>query len=162
MKNTSLAVAAFLAVLVVSAGSAFAATFDLTNGGLGQAALNHQQFGVAVCDKNSQALTSVVPVVVTVAGKSVTVSSVAPIPAGQCKYTYVGYSQLGMQAGQTYSANVVVDPQHTAASNADNSVSYSVTVPAQVAANGSNLTANANSQLSNPLMTLWGWLTRTL
>lgn len=160
MKNTSLAVAAFCAVFIGSMSLAFAASFDLTNGGLGQAALNPQQFGVAVCDKSSDALTSAVPVTVTVGGQSATVSSVSPIAAGQCAYSYVSYSQLDMQPGQTYSVSVTVDPQHTVASNSNDEANYSVTVPggAQASAKNTNLTADVAGQLSNPFSAAWNWI----
>jgi hypothetical protein len=160
MKNTSLAGAVFIAVLVASAGSAlaFAGGFDLTNGGLGQAALNTQQFGLAVCNKSPQALVAAVPIVVKVNNQSITVPSVSPIASGKCAYSYVDYSQFDMKAGQTYTANVTIDPQHTAASNIDNTVNYSIVVPAAAAANNANLTANADSQLSNPILEAWNWV----
>ncbi len=158
MKKILISLASFSALFAVSAMPSFAATFILMNGGLGQAVSNPQQFGVAVCNNSGQTLSAAVPVAVTVGSESATVSAPAPITAGNCQYAYVSYSQLGMQAGTTYTVSVVIDPQHTVSSNAD-ATTYSATVPTQVAVgNNGSLTANAGAQLSNPLMAVWNWL----
>ena len=111
-----------------------------------------------MCDKSPQALATAVPIVVKVNGQSVTVSSVSPITSGKCEYSYVNYSQFGMKVGQTYIASVTIDPQRTVASNLDDMASYSIVVPGPVAANNANLTADANSQLSNPILAVWNWV----
>jgi hypothetical protein len=157
MKKTTAIFFGFAAIILgASATLAFAAGLTLTNGGLGQTTANLQQFGVAVCAGSGQALTTSVPMTVTVGSQSANISSASSIAAGTCQYTYIPYSQFGMQSGQTYSVNVVIDPHQTAISNSNNSATYSVTVPNQSAAN-KNLTADASGQLSNPIAWLWNW-----
>lgn len=157
MKTTLIKFAAISGILFAYASPSFAATLNLTSGGLGQVAANPQQFGIAVCDNDTQALTAAVPLTVTVAGVSATISSADSIAVGQCAYSYLPYSQFNMQAGQTYSVNVDLN---------NNQTSYSVTVPAQpapgvavaaAATNGANLTADASANLSNPFSKIWSW-----
>jgi hypothetical protein len=161
-KNASLFVG-FFAILVVGASPSFAASIslNLSNGGLGQSASNPRQFGVAVCNKSGTAITSSVPVSISVGGKSATISSAASIASGQCQYSYVDYAQFDMQPGQTYSVDVAINSQSGAISGASNEAVYSVTVPAQTTAvvNNNNLTANASAQLSNPFSVVWNWIT---
>lgn len=164
MKQTLIKASATTGLFLFAAGTSFAATLTLTNGGLGQVAAQPQQFGVAVCAGATQGLSQSVPVVVTANGKSQTVSSAASVAAGSCEYSYLSYNSFDMQAGNTYSVDVTVDPQHSVSSNANNETAYSVTVPGQAAqaaavtAQNGNLTANISSQFSNPLVTLWNWL----
>ncbi len=160
MKTTITKILGVSVLLVLSAGSALAATITLTNGGLGQVASNPQQFGVAVC--SSQTLSQSVPVNITVVGKTATINSVPMIKSGACEYSYVDYAQFGMEAGKTYDVDVVIDPQHSISSNSNNETVYSVTVPGNtttaVANSNANLTANISSQFSNPLVAFWQWL----
>jgi hypothetical protein len=164
MKQTIIKSSTLAGLMFLIASSAFAATFTLTNGGLGQTVANTQQFGVAVCNKSTANLTQSVPIVVTTNGESATISSASTIQAGSCEYSYLPYSQLGMKSGETYSVNVTIDPQNSVISNSDNATVYNVTVPGQamVAANNTptqpNLTANIASQFANPLVSLWNWL----
>lgn len=162
MKQTIIRAFSIAGFLLLSGSVAFAATLTLTNGGLGQIAANPQQFGVAVCAGAEKGLSQSVPVSVTVNGKSASISSASSIAAGNCGYSYLPYSQLGMQAGQTYSVDVVIDPQHTVSSNGNNESVYSVTVPGQAAPvavqPSKNLTANISTQFANPITVLWNWL----
>jgi hypothetical protein len=164
MKQTIIKISTFAGLMFLIASSAFAATFTLTNGGLGQAAANTQQFGVAVCNKSTANLTQPVPVVVTTNGESATISSASTIQAGSCEYSYLPYSQLGMKSGVAYAVSVTIDPQDSVISNSDNATVYNVTVPGQVAVAvnntpaQSNLTADIASQFANPLVSLWNWL----
>jgi hypothetical protein len=157
MKKASVFFGFSTIILGASASLALAAGLTLTNGGLGQTAANPQQFGVAVCAGSGQALSASVPLTVTVGSQSATITSASSITAGACQYSYIPYSQLNMQSGQTYSVNVTIDPQHTLISNSNNTATYSVTVPSQVAAGNNNLTADASNQLSNPFMAVWNW-----
>ena len=159
MKKTLISLASFLALFAVSAVPSLAITFNLTNGGLGQAVSNPQQFGVAVCNNNSQTVAAGVLVSVTVGSENATVPTVSSIAGGKCGYTYVPYSQLGMQAGKTYTVSVAIDPQHSVTSNANTGAAYTVTVPTQVATTGSgNLTANVSGQFANPFALIWNWI----
>ncbi len=163
MKKTLISLVSFFALLVASAGPSLAATLniDLTNGGLGQAVSNPQQFGIAVCNDSAQTLSTSVPVSVTVGSQSATISTPASITAKNCQYTYINYSQFGMQAGQTYTVAVVIDPRDTVIAHGGEKTTYTVTVPAQttVAAkvNAGNLTANISTQVTNPLVAAWNW-----
>jgi hypothetical protein len=160
MKQTIIKISTIAGFLFFAAGTSFAASMTLSNGGLGQVATKPSQFGVAVCNKSGTDLAQAVPIIVTTNGESATISSVATIQAGTCSYSYLPYSQLGMTAGQTYSVNVIVDPQHSVSSNSDNATVYTVTVPAQTTAAqpSANLTANISSQFPNPLVAVWDWL----
>jgi hypothetical protein len=161
MKKIVITTLGLVGLTLLSVSAAMAASLTLTNGGLGQAAANPQEFGVAVCAGNS-ALTQSVPVTVSVGSQSATVSSAASIAAGSCEYTYLPYSQLAMQAGQTYTVNVTVDPQHTISANSNNETAYGVTVPTQPVAEtaqSKNLTADVASQFPNPFTVVWGWIT---
>lgn len=133
-KYTTVVLGGSAVALVVGAGllaaSAFAAGVTLTNGGLGQVATNHQQFGVAVCNGGKASVAQSVPVSISANGVTVSVASVAPIAAGQCAYTYVTYSGLNMAAGGTYSVSATIDPNHTVITNSNNQASYTVAVPA--------------------------------
>jgi hypothetical protein len=159
MKNTFVFIGVSAIMLFAWAASSFAAGLDLVNGGLGQVATNPQQFGIAVCDKGSQPVSASLPIAVDTNGQMETISSAASIAAGQCEYSYLDYSQLNMQPGQSYSVNVTIDPQHTEISNSDNSATYSVTVPGKMSATqtGAGLTANASNQLSSPIAAFFNW-----
>ncbi len=150
-----------LAALLPAAS--FAASAVLKNGGLGQVASNQTQFGVAVCNGGSVGISQSVPVSVSTNGETATVSSVAPIASGACEYSYVPYGQLGMQAGQTYSVVVTIDPAKTLVAKSDEAT-YSVTVPGgQAAVNPqtgtSANTADVNAQSENIFAIFWHWLT---
>lgn len=151
-----------LTVLAIPAAS-FAASVTLTNGGLGQVASNPSQFGVAVCNGGTKAISQSVPVSVSVNGQTANISSTASIAAGSCQYSYVPYSELDMQAGKTYSVSATIDPQKTLITNSNNQATYSVTVPgAQSAATQPEManTADVNAQSGNIFTAFWGWLTR--
>ncbi len=152
-----LIVTAVLAVVVPVAS--FAASLVLTNGGLGQVASNPSQFGVAVCNGGSAAVNQSVPVSILVNGQTATIQSASSIAAGACEYSYVSYSQFGMQAGQTYSANVAI--------NGGTPANYSVTVPGAQTSVGINVgttntgaanTADVNAQSGNIFTAFWNWL----
>ena len=145
MKNKLITTAFISAMLIGYAVPSLAATLDLTNGGLGQAAANPEQFGVAVCDKDAQPLTSAVPITIVVGGQSTTISSTDLIASGQCAYSYLPYAQLGMQGGQTYSVNVTVG---------DDQTTYSVTVPPQPTI---SLSANISNNISWLFSGIWSW-----
>lgn len=159
MKQSIARIFGFSILLLAPMVPAFAASVVLTNGGLGQVAGNTQSFGIAVCNKGTQALGQSVPLSVSAAGQVAAIESTAPTPAGSCSYTYVNYSQFGMTAGQTYTVTVTIDPQHTLTSNANNQATYDVTVPGtsaqaetetQTAASGNNnLLAYLGSVLVN-------------
>jgi hypothetical protein len=158
MKKASVFFGFSAIILGASASLALAAGLALTNGGLGQTAANPQQFGVAVCAGSGQALSASVPMTISVGSQNANITSASSIAAGTCQYSYIPYSQLSMQAGQTYSVNVTIDPQHSVISNSNNTATYSVTVPSQTAAaNNNNLTADASDQLSNPFLAIWNW-----
>jgi hypothetical protein len=161
MKHTALSIFVFASIFTVVAAPALAATISLSNGGVGQVATNPSQFGIAVCNDGASALAQGVPVTVSTNGQTVALSSANSIAVGSCGYTYLSYSQFGMQAGQTYTVTTTIDPKHTVTSNTNNSAEYSVTVPAQQAAAGpqpDGLTANAAVQFTNPLTAFWNWL----
>ena len=145
MKNTVVALSFFSALLIGYLSTSTALALDLTNGGLGQAAANPQQFGVAVCDNDAQTLTSAVPINITVGDQSTTISSAASIASGQCEYSYLPYSQLGMQGGQTYSVNVTVG---------DDETTYNVTVPPQPTV---SLSADISKNVSGLISKIWNW-----
>lgn len=145
----------FLAVLVPAVS--VAASITLTNGGLGQVASNPSQFGVAVCNGGSVAITQSVPVTVSVNGQVANISSAPSIAVGACEYSYIPYSQLDMQVGQTYSAIVTIN------NNANGQATYSVTVPgapsAAAAKPSAANTADVNAQSGNIFTSFWNWLT---
>lgn len=151
MKKTLTTIVALSAILFLPTLSAFAAGITLTNGGLGQAASNPSQFGVAVCNTGATALAQSVPVSVTVNGQSETVSSAASIAVGSCAYSYLPYSEFNMQPGTSYTAQVTIDPNATVISNTNNSASYSITVP------GIPGTADVSAQSGNFLAAFWNW-----
>jgi hypothetical protein len=161
MKKTLISIIG-LAALAIPAAS-FAAGVVLTNGGLGQVAANPSQFGVAACDGGTKTVNQSVPISITVNGQSATISSAASIAPGACEYSYIPYSQLGMQAGQTYSVAVTIDPQKTLISNSNNQATYSVTVPGGLAAAANSAaganTADVNAQSGNIFASFWHWLT---
>lgn len=156
MKNTSKALFVVSAVLL-STLSAFAASQpDLYNGGLGQPAAKPDSFGVAVCNRGANTLTSGVPVGLVVSGRTAQISSAASIAPGKCEYSYLAYSDLGMQAGQSYSVSVTV--------NSGDRLTYDVTVPtaevmaaAKNAQNQNSGTANANQQSGNIFSMIFNW-----
>jgi hypothetical protein len=149
-----LSIAGLTAILIPAA--TFAAGISLNNGGVGQVASNPSQFGISVCNNGSAAVTQSVPVSVSVNGQTATVQSAAPIAGGACAYAYLDYSQFGMQAGNTYSASVTIDPQKTAITNSDNQASYSVAVPG-AGAQGTAGTADVNAQSGNFFTMIFNW-----
>lgn len=145
---------------VIMPAAAFAAGATLTNGGLGQIASDPSHFGVAICNTGKTAMNQSVPVTVALNGKTVTVTSANTVKAGACAYSYLTYGELGMQAGQSYSLTVTIDPAHTMIANANNQATYAVTVP-QVpgtAAAGAPQTANVNAQSGNFFTMIANWL----
>ena len=159
VKKIFLVPASFCLFLLMAPSASFAASIDIINGGIGQVSSNPQQFGVAVCNEGDETLTSALPITVTVADQTVTTSSTAPIDAGQCLYTYLDYSQFNMQPSQTYSVDVVIDPQHTVVSNTNNEATYSVIAPSQLAvAKNINLMADAVGILSAPFAAFWNFI----
>jgi hypothetical protein len=66
-----------------------------------------------------------------------------------------------MQAGQTYSVSVTIDPTHSVISNTNNQATYSVTVPATATAAATtttnNGTANVNAQSGNFFTAILHW-----
>lgn len=177
--NGGAAIAGLIAMVFAAIPAAsFAAGVVLRNGGLGQAASNESQFGVAVCNGGTVAVTKSVPVSIAANGKSASVTSASAIAPGACEYSYVSYSQFAMRAGATYSVAVTIDPQKTLITNSDNQASYSVTVPGSsslgsaaphpsVAPTGlatvqpspaSANTANVNQQSGNIFAALWHWV----
>ena len=160
MKETIAKVLGISGLLALSASSALAANIALTNGGLGQIAAAPQQFGVAVCA--STAIAQSIPIRITVNTDTISLPSAASIKANGCEYSYANYSQLNMESGKTYNVDVIIDPQHTVASNANNETVYTVTVPNQAGVAmtqpSPSLTANVATQFSNPLVALWNWL----
>jgi len=147
MKNTAIALIIFSVALIGYVSISPALALDLQNGGLGQVAANPQQFGVAVCDKDAQALTSAVPITIAVGDQSTTISSAASIASKQCEYSYLPYAQLGMQGGQTYSVNVTVGTDQA---------TYSVTVPPQPTI---SLSADISNNVSGLISGIWNWFT---
>jgi imidazole glycerol phosphate synthase subunit HisF len=138
-----------------------AAGVNLYNGGFGQVAGNAQNFGVAVCNGGTSAVTQSVPVSITVGSQTVSVSSAASIAAGKCEYTYLPYGQLGMQAAGTYSVTVTIDPNRSLISNINNQSTYNVTVAGNTTAQAGNSapeTANANAQSGNFFAMLFNWI----
>jgi hypothetical protein len=147
-----LTIAAVLAVAVPVAS--FAASLVLTNGGLGQVASNPSQFGVAVCDGGSAAVSQSVPVTVTANGQTATLSSANSIAIGACQYSYVSYSQFNLQAGQTYPVAVSI--------NGGAQANYSMTVPGGTTAAATQPaptanTADVNAQSGNIFTAFWHW-----
>jgi hypothetical protein len=158
MKHSLIALAGLSALLLPAAS--FAATVNLYNGGFGQIASNAQNFGVAICNGGTKAVTQSVPVTVATLGQTATVASAPSIAAGSCTYGYLAYAQLGMQPGNTYSVTVTIDPARTVISNKNNQAVYSITVPKLAAANGSaaNGTANVGTQSGNFFSIIGNWL----
>jgi hypothetical protein len=160
----------FITLLSVAAlalpALSLAASVTLTNGGLGQIAGNTQNFGVAVCNGGSATVSQSVPVAVTVGSQTGSILSASSIKAGACAYSYLAYSTFGMQAGNTYSVAVTIDPQHTVITNTNNQTTYSVTVPgnavAQAPGANANGTADVSAQSGNWLSAFWNWLTHLL
>jgi hypothetical protein len=155
MKN-SLKTLVVASTFVLSAVSVFAAgAASLYNGGLGQAAAKPDNFGVAVCNRDANDSTQSVPVLVAANGRTETISSAASIAAGKCEYTYLAYSDLGMQVGSNYSVTVTVNNN-----TADQAV-YDITVPTATVAigvGGANpATANVDQQSGNILTAIWHW-----
>lgn len=144
-----------LSVFAFPATIVFAASRPvLTNGGLGQVAANPDSFGVAVCNGGTQTLTQSVPVSVTTNGQTASVSSAASIKAGGCEYSYLAYSQLGMQAGGTYSVTVTIDSKDKA--------TYDITIPSSPVAVAPvatpvQATANVSDQSGNFFSTIFNW-----
>lgn len=155
MKQSIVVLAALSAIALPLVS--MAATSDLTNGGLGQSAGNMQSFGVAVCNSGGKATTQSVQISVTANGETVTIPSAASIKPGACAYSYLDYSQLGMQTGGTYTVTATLDTSHVA--------TYSVTVPGgnpkPVAVAGTNAnvkgTANVNAQSGNFFTDIANW-----
>jgi hypothetical protein len=153
------AVGLTIGLAIAIPAASFAAGVVLTNGGLGQVASNPSQFGVAVCNGGFATVSQSVPVSIAVNGQTATISSAASIAPGACQYSYVSYDQLGMQAGQTYSATATIDPQASLISNTDNQATYSVTVPGTLAvATQPAPTADVNAQSGNIFASFWHWL----
>ena len=158
MKRLTVSALGLLAVALPALS--LAASITLTNGGLGQIAGNTAEFGIAVCNGGATALSASVPVSVTANGVNASVSSASSIAPGACAYTYLPYSQFNMQAGETYTVAVAIDPNHTAITNANNETSYSVTVPsaAQASQDMQAGTADVSAQSGNIFTAFWNWL----
>ncbi len=148
MKNKLALFVAVSAILIGYGSPASVATLNLTNGGLGQVAANPQQFGVAVCDNDSQPLTDVVPIHIVVGDQTAVIDSTSSIASGQCEYSYIPYTQFGMEGGKTYAVDVTVSDDHT---------TYSVTVPPQPN-NATSLTANISNSISGLFSGIWNWV----
>lgn len=147
--------------IALMTATALAAGANLYNGGFGQVSGNTQNFGVAVCNGGTKAVTQSVPVSVTVNGSSAQVFSASSIEAQKCEYSYLSYGQLGMQAGKSYEVSVTIDPQRSFISNTNNQTSYGVTVPAAQTAQtnaATNETANANAQSGNIFSAILNWI----
>lgn len=155
MKNVFIVFLGFSAVaLPAAAFAAGAGTPNLYNGGFGQIAGNTQDFGVAVCNGGAATVTQAVPVSVAVGGQTANILSPAPLKPGACAYSYLTYSQLGMQAGASYSVTVTV--------NGASQAVYRITVPGGAAAgaatlNAANGTANANAQFGDFFTMMQNW-----
>ncbi len=146
--------------IALMAATAFAAGVNLYNGGFGQVSGNTQSFGVAVCNGGTKTVTQSVPISVNVNGASAQVYSASSIAAGKCEYSYLSYSQLGMQAGKSYEVTVTIDPTRTVIANTNNQTTYSITVPAAQTAqatNGANGTANVNTESGNIFSAIIHW-----
>lgn len=148
------------ATLVLPAVS-FAAGINLYNGGFGQIAGDTQNFGVAVCNGGEKTVDQPALVSVAVAGQTAAVLSASPLPQGSCGYSYLNYSQLGMQAGGTYSVTATIDPGHTLISNSNNQAVYRITVPRNLTITipASNETAIVNTQSGDFFTMLANWFT---
>lgn len=129
-----------------------AAGVSLVNGGLGQAAGDTNDFGVAVCNHGAQAVAQSVLVSVTANNTTKSVSSAPSISAGACAYSYLPYREFGMAAGKTYAVSVTVDPQQTVTKS--DTTSYSVTVPG-----AAQTSQTANVSANNPFSAIWNWFT---
>jgi len=165
--KSSFAAIAGISMLLASASVSLAAGAILRNGGLGQIAGNIQNFGVAACNGGTKAVSQSVPISVVSNGATVGILSASPIGAGACTYSYLSYSQFGMQAGKTYPVTVTIDPAHTLATNKDNQTIYSVTVPGVPAASAESAdqakaTADANAQSGSFFSMMGNWLTGLL
>jgi hypothetical protein len=126
MKNTTLLIVGTALMIETTIFPALAASNVLVNSGLGQKAGDVTSFGVAICNKGTQALGSA-PVTVTGNSHSLTVMTGA-LSQGSCGYSYIAYSDLGMTSGKTYLVVVTIDPNHTVVGDADQAT-YTVTVP---------------------------------
>lgn len=151
-----------ISIATIAIAPALAATgVILHNGGLGQTAGDTKNFGVAVCNGGTKAVTQSVLVSVSANEATADIASASSIAAHKCEYTTVAYAAFNMQAGQSYQVSVTIDPKHTIISNTDNQASYNITVPAgqtaqtNVAANGS---ANANAEAGNVFASIFQWL----
>lgn len=162
MKKVFIAVVGLAAVVLPAAS--LATGLNLTNGGFGQVANNPQSFGVAICDAGKTAVSEAVPVTVAVGSQTANITSASPIKAGGCAYSYLTYSQLGMQPGTAYSVTVTIDPARTMIVNANNQTVYSITVPGSSAAAAQATTpavaqtANANAQSGDFFSAIVNWL----
>jgi hypothetical protein len=148
MKKITIFAALAVVGLIGSAMVAFADTgVVLVNSGLGQKAGDVTDFGVAVCDQGSVALSHAVPISVTVNGVTVSANSPASLAVGGCGYTYLNYHSFNLSTGQTYSVQTIIDPQGTTVSNSNTQALYSMTVPSGAVLGASAISSAVRAQL---------------